>query len=97
MKKYYIMGRLHVPHTGGVRVVKNAPFDDLLPERGRQRGCANQARHHGGDAVLVTGNAKIHNAFRLTREDLEQTAALIEHKDKLVLVIQFESEVARAK
>ena len=96
-KKYHILGRLHVPPTGGVRGVKNGPSDDLFPERGRQRDCANQARHHGGDAVLVTGNAKILNAFRLTREDLEKTAPLTEHQDKLVLVIQFASEVARAK
>lgn len=96
-KKYYIQGRIHVPQTGGVRVVKHGPSDDLFPEWGRQRDCANLARYHGGNAVLVTSNAKIIKAFGLTREDLEKTAPLLEHKDKLVVVIQFESEIARAK
>lgn len=96
-KKYYILGRIHVPHTGGVRVVKRGPDDDLFSEFGRQRDCANQARHQGGNAVLVTSNAKILKTFNLTKEDLEKTAPLLEHKDKLVLVIQFESEVARTK
>ncbi len=96
-QKYYIMGRIHVPQSGGVRVVIRGPADELFPEWGRQRDCANQARHQGGNAVLVTGNAKILKAFGLTKEDIEKTAPLLEHKDKLVLVIQFESEVARAK
>jgi hypothetical protein len=36
-------------------------------------------------------------AFNLTKEEIEKTAPLYEHKDKLVLVIQFESEIAGKK
>ena len=47
--------------------------------------------------MLVTGNANILKAFNLTKEEIAKTAPLYEHKDKLVLVIQFESEVAGKK
>ena len=96
-KKYHILGRIHVPRPDGVTIVKRGPSDDLFPEKSRQRDCANLARHLGGSAVLVTGNANILKAFNLTKEEIEKTAPLSEHKDKLVLVIQFESEVAGKK
>lgn len=97
-KKYYILGRIDVPQSGGVQIVKRGPSDDLLfTEWSRQRDCANSARHHGGNAVLVTGDEKILKAFNVTKEDLEKTAPLMEHKDKLVLAIQFESEVVGTK
>lgn len=51
----------------------------------------------GGSAVVVTGNANILKAFNLTKEEIEKTSPFSEHKDKLVLVIQFESEVAGKK
>ena len=96
-KKYYILGRIHVPRADGVTIVKRGPSDDLFPEKSRQRDCASLAKHLGGTAVLVTGNATILKAFNLTKEQIQKTAPLHEHKDKLVLVIQFESEVAGKK
>lgn len=96
-KKYYILGRIHVPRPGGVTIVKRGPSDDLFPEKNRQRECAMLAKQLGGSAVLVTGNANILKAFNLTKEEIEKTAPLYEHKDKLVLVIQFESEIAGKK
>ena len=97
MKKYYILGRIHVPRADGVTVVKRGPSDNLFPEKSRQSDCASLARQLGGNAVLVTGNANILKAFNLTKEEVEKTAPLYEHKDKLVLVIQFESEIAGKK
>ena len=97
MKRYYVLGRIHVPRAAGVTVVKFDPSNDLFPEMSRQRECAALAKQLGGDAVLVTGNANILKAFNLTKEEIEKTAPLYQHKDKLVLVIQFATEFAGKK
>ena len=96
-KRYYILGRIQVPRAEGVTVVKLGPDNDLIPEKSRKHDCASLAKLMGGNAVLVTGNPNLLKAFKLTKEEIAKTAPLYEYKDKLVLVIQFESEVAGKK
>ncbi len=96
-KKYTILGRIYDPRTGGIGIIGRGLAEGLFSERDRQRDCANQARYRGGTAVLVTNNKDIIKAFDLSKEDLEKTTPLFNHKDKIVLAIKFETDVARGK
>ncbi len=92
--KYTVLGRIYDPRSTGVGIVGRGLAEGLFPEKDRQRDCANQARYRGGNAVLVTNHDRILKAFSLTKDDLEKTTPLFEHKDKVVLVIKFEAEIA---
>ncbi len=92
--KYTVLGRIYDPRTSGLGIVGRGLAEGLFSEKERQRDCANQARYRGGNAVLITNHDRVLKAFGLTKEDLEKTTPLFDHKDKIVLVIKFESDVA---
>lgn len=91
--KYTVLGRIYDPRTGGIGIVGRG-VAEIFPEKDRQRDCANQAKHRGGNAILVTNNDRILKTFNVTRDDLERSAPLFEHKDKIVLVIKFDADIA---
>ena len=88
-KKYKVLGRIYDPRKTGIGIVGRGLAEGLFPEKDRQRDCANQAKYREGDAVLVTKDKKILEAFGLDATDIEKTAPLFAHKDKLVLAIKF--------
>lgn len=92
--KYTVLGRIYDPRTSGLGIVGRGLAEGLFPERDRQRDCANQARHRGGNAIVITNHDRVLKAFNLTPYDLERTTPLFDHKDKVVLVVKFEAEVA---
>jgi hypothetical protein len=89
-KSYKALGRIYDQRTTGVEVVGRA-FDEAFgKERLRMRNCANQARLHGADAVVVTDDKRVVEAFNLSRRELRDSAPLFDYKDSLVLAIKFE-------
>jgi hypothetical protein len=89
-KKYTVLGRIYDPRTSGVGVVGRAFAEGLFSEKDRKRDCARQAQFRSGDAVLVTNDEKLIKAFNLSKEDLEKTTPLFEHKDKITVAIKFQ-------
>src|ERR1041384_867806 len=88
-KKYKVLGRILDDRRSGIGIVGKSIAEGIAPEKDRQRDCANQAKFHGADAVLVTGNEKVLKNFQLNGKDIHETAPLFDHKDKIVLVIKF--------
>jgi hypothetical protein len=88
-EKYEILGRVYDGRTTGVGVIGRGVAKGLFPEKDRQKDCANQAKFRGGDAVVVTKEAKIIAAFALSEDELKKTTPLFDHPDKLVLVVKF--------
>lgn len=86
-KKYRVLGRIYDPRTSGISVVGRAFAEGLFPERDRQRDCANQARYRGANAVLVTNDERVLAALALEADEIEDTAPLFQHKNKVVLAI----------
>lgn len=95
--RYTILGRVYDPRTTGLGIVGRGLAEGLFSESERRRDCANQAQYRGGNALLVTNHERIVKAFNLSRDEIEKTAPLFEHKDKLVLVIRFDTDVASRK
>jgi hypothetical protein len=62
----------------------------LFSENDRQRECANQAKYRQADAVLVTKDERVIKALGLDTAEIEKTAPLFAHKDKLLLPIKFQ-------
>ncbi len=89
-KKYTVLGRILDDRRSGIGVVGKAFAEGLFSEKDRQRDCANQAKYRGADAVLLTSNEKIIQAFHLSEQDVHETAPLFQHKDKVVLAIKFQ-------
>jgi hypothetical protein len=89
-KKYKVLGRLYDSRTRGLGVVGRAFDEGLGSEKRRQRNCARLTRQLQADAVLVTADERIIKAFNLTAGEIEDTAPLFHHKDKIVLVIKFQ-------
>jgi hypothetical protein len=89
-KHYKVLGRIYDKRTTGLEVVGRAFDEGLGSENRRMRNCANQARLQGGDAVLVTSNAKFVEAFKLTRRELRDTTPLFDYKDCVTLAIKFD-------
>ncbi len=88
-KHYKVLGRIYDARTQGIEIIGRAFDEGLNSEKNRMRSCANQAKKQGGDAVLVTDDEKLISAFKLSKEDLERTTPLFEHKDKITLAIKF--------
>ena len=89
-KRYKVLGRIYDPRTTGIGVVGRAFAEGLFPEKDRQRDVANQAKFRGGNAVLVTSDPRILKVLDLSEEEVQKTAPLFEHKDKVVLVIELD-------
>ncbi len=88
-KAYKVLGRIYDERTKGFDAVGRAFDEGLDSEKHRQRDCANQARLHGADAVVVTDDPKVVKAFNLTPEEIRKTAPLFQNKDKIVVAIKF--------
>jgi hypothetical protein len=89
-RPYKVLGRVYDGRTSGIGVMTRAFAEGLFPERDRQRVCADQAKYQGGDAVLVTSDARVLKALGLTADDLAKTTPLFQHKDSATLVIKFD-------
>jgi len=89
-KHYQVLGRIYDPRTTGIGVVGRAFAEGLFSEKDRQRDVANQAKFRGGNAVLVTSDPRILKALNLTEQEVQKTAPLFEHKDKVVLAIELD-------
>jgi len=89
-KRYKVLGRIYDPRTTGIGVVGRAFAEGLFPEKDRQRDVANQAQFRGGNAVLVTSDPRILKVLDLSEQEVQNTAPLFEHKDKVVLVIELD-------
>lgn len=88
-RRYKILGRIY-DERSGIEILGKAFDEGLASERGCQRDCANQAKLRAADAVLVTNDPKIVEAFKLDAKKIRSTAPLFDHKDKLVLAIKFD-------
>jgi hypothetical protein len=89
-KKYKVLGRIYDSRRTGIGVVGRAFAEGLFSEKDRQRDCANQAKYREGDAVLVTKDERVIKALGLDAAEIEKTAPLFAHKDKVVLAIKFQ-------
>ena len=89
-KKYKVLGRIYDPRRSGIGIVGRAIAEGLFAEKDRQRDCANQAKYREGDAVLVTKDERIIKALGVDATEIEKTAPLFDHKDKVVLAIKFQ-------
>ncbi len=89
-KHYKVLGRIYDKRTDGIDLVGRAFDEGLGSENRRMRNCANQARRQGGDAVLVTNDPKVIEAFKLTRRELRDTTPLFDYKDCVTLAIKFD-------
>jgi hypothetical protein len=87
-RPYKVLGRVYDDRTG-VGVMGRA-FSELFSERDRQRDSAEQARYRGGNALVVTNDARIIKALGLTPEDVARTAPLLRSKDSVALVVKFD-------
>lgn len=88
-KSYKVVGRIYDERTSGFGVVDRAFDEGLGKETHRMRNCANQAKQHGADAVLVTDDEKVIKVFNLSKKDVRESAPLFDHKHSIVLVIKF--------
>ena len=87
-KPYTVLGRVYDDRTSGIGVMTRAFAEGLFSEKDRQRDCADQAKYRGGDAVLVTNDERVIQAFSLSREELSKTTPLFQHRDSVTLVIK---------
>jgi hypothetical protein len=88
-KSYKVIGRITDKRDEGVEVVDKAFDEGLGSEKHRLRNCANQAKEHGADAVLVTDDQKVIKAFNLTSKEVHESAPLFKHEHSVVLAIKF--------
>lgn len=85
---YQVLGRIYDTRTSGFDAVGRG-FDEAFgKEKYRMRACANQAKLRGADAVLVTDDKRVLEAFGLSKKDVRKTAPLLDDKDKIVLAIK---------
>jgi hypothetical protein len=86
---YKVLGRIYDRRQSGFGVVDRA-FDDAFgKERYRMRNCANQAKQHGADAILVTDAENVIKAFNLSKKEVRESAPLFDHVHSIVLAIKF--------
>ena len=88
-KSYKVIGRITDKREEGVDVVGKAFDEGLGSEKHRMRNCANQAKQHGADAVLVTDDEKVIKAFNLSAKEVRESAPLFDHEHSIVLAIKF--------
>src|SRR5580700_413741 len=75
-KRYKVVGRIMDNRDSGFDAVGRAFDEGLGSEKHRMRNCANQAKEHGADAVLVTDDENVIKVFNLTRKELKESAPL---------------------
>ena len=89
-RHYEVLGRIYDDRRSGVSIVGRAFAEGLFSERDRQRDVAAQAQSRGADAVLITNDDRVINSLGITKEEMEETTPLFNHKDKVTLAIKFE-------
>jgi len=88
-KSFKALGRIADKRTSGVDEVDRG-FDEAFgKERSRMRNCANQAKLHGADAIVVTDDEKVIKALNLTPKEVRKSAPLFDHEHSVVLAIKF--------
>jgi len=88
-KSYKVLGRISDDRTSGVDVMDRG-FDEAFgKEKRRMRNCANQAKSHGADAVIVTDDEKVIKALSLSSKQVHESAPLFDHEHSVVLAIKF--------
>jgi len=88
-KSYKVLGRITDKRDEGVAVMDKAFDEGLGSEKHRMRNCANQAKQHGADAVLVTDDEKVIKVFNLSKKELHESTPLFKHPHSIVLAIKF--------
>ena len=88
-KRYKVVGRITDDRDSGFDAVGRAFDEGLGSEKHRMRNCANQAKQHGADAVLVTDDENVIKVFNLTRKEVKESAPLFKYKHSVVLAIKF--------
>jgi hypothetical protein len=85
---YRVLGRIYDTRTSGFDVIGRG-FDEAFGKKShRMRYCANQAKLHGANAVVVTDDPQVIQAFGLSRKELKKSAPLFEYRDRIVLAIK---------
>lgn len=86
--RYRVLGRIYDKRTSGLDMIGRG-FDEAFgKEEHRMRYCANQAKLRGANAVLVTDDPQVIQAFGLSKKELKKTAPLFAYKDRIVLAIK---------
>ena len=88
-KSYKVIGRITDKRDEGIEVMDKAFDEGLGSEKHRMRNCANQAKQHGADAVLVSDDEKVIKVFNLTKKELHESTPLFNHEHSVVLAIKF--------
>jgi len=88
-KGYKVVGRITDKRSEGADVVGKAFDEGLGSEKHRMRNCANQARLHGADAVVVTDDEKVVKVFNLTKKEMHESTPLFKYEHSVVLAIKF--------
>ncbi len=88
-KGYKVVGRITDKRDEGIEVMDKAFDEGLGSEKHRMRNCANQAKQHGADAVLVTDDEKVIKVFNLSKKELHESTPLFKHPHSVVLAIKF--------
>ena len=88
-KSYKVIGRITDKRDAGFGVMDKAFDEGLGSEKHRMRNCANQAKQHGADAVVVTDDEKVIKVFNLTKKELHESAPLFKYEHSLVLAVKF--------
>ena len=87
-KPYTVVGRIVDERQEGVEQVGKA-FDDVFgSQKHRLRNCANQAKLHGGNAVMVTDDERVLKALNLTTKDAKKETPLARERHNVVLIIK---------
>ncbi len=84
-----MLGRVYDDRSG-VGIVGKAIAEGIAPEKDRQRDCANMAKFHGADALVVTSDQKVIKALGLSQKEVNDTAPLFNRKDSVVLAVKFQ-------
>ena len=88
-QSYKVIGRVYDKRQSGFDVVDRG-FDEAFgAEHRRMRNCANQAKQHGADAILVTDDEKVIKVFNLSKKELHESTPLFKHPHSVVLAIKF--------
>lgn len=88
-KSYKVLGRIEDERQDGVDEVGKAFDDTFGSQKHRLRNCANQAKLHNGDAVVITDDERVLKAFNLTSKDAKDASPLAHGKRSVVLIIKF--------
>jgi len=87
-KAYVVIGRIVDERQDGIEQVGRA-FDDAFgSHKQRLRNCANQAKAHGGNAVMITDDERVLKAFNLTTKDASKETPLARERHSVVLIIK---------